>query len=326
MGEYWIEPPPIVAPPIASQEPGTIAVALDQDGRLAEDVACRHCGYNLRGLALDGQCPECEMAIEKTLHAFLLRFCDPVWLGRLRSGLTLLIVAIFAGLTVEFIFRVSFILLVGATGEPPLPLVLVFLLLFAGIGCMQLIAYWRITSPEPNPLHEESPLSARRIAKVGLILSAASGLLGLALDPETYIMATMEVADAPIQAGFAWTLGLVGAGSALIGLFALFIYARSIALRFPADNLAKSTRLVMWGYTIPAAAAAIVQLVAEAYFSTSTSFGGFEIARMVGQVVLGIPMLGFGIWGIFLLFMYRHRLKQALALAKADSTDQDSTN
>ncbi|MEE8155170.1 MAG: hypothetical protein V3T53_09490 [Phycisphaerales bacterium] len=317
MDESYIEPPPIVAPPIVSQEPGTVAVALDQDGRLAEDVACRHCGYNLRGLALAGRCPECEMAIEKTLHAFLLRFCDPVWLGRLRSGLTLLIVAIFAGLAVGFIFAVSFILLAGSMGETSLLLVSIFLLIFAGLGCMQLIAYWRITSPEPSPLHEENPLSARRIAKVGLILSAASGLLGLAFDPDTYSMGTMGMDYAPIQAGFAWLLSLLSAASGLIGLFALFIYARSIALRFPADKLAKSTRLVMWGYTIPAAGGAIVQLVAEAYYSTSMSLGRFEIALIVGQVMLGIPVLVFGIWGIVLLFMYRHRLKQALALAEA---------
>ena len=112
----------------------------------------------------------------------------------------------------------------------------------------------------------------------------------------------------------------------MIGLFALFVYARSIALRFPADKLAKSTRLVMWGYTIPAAAATILQLLTAAYYSTSMSFGGFEIALIVGQVVFGIPVLVFGIWGIVLLFMYRSRLKQALALADAAGKDQDSTN
>ena len=326
MDESYIEPPPIVAPPIAPQEPGTVAVALDQDGRLAEDVACRHCGYNLRGLELAGRCPECEMAIEKTLHAFLLRFCDPVWLGRLRSGLMLLIVTIFAGLAVGLILGLSIMLLIGSTGETSLLLESAFLLLFAGIGAMQLIAYWRITSPEPSPLHEEDPLSARRIARVGLILSAASGLLAFAFDPDTYSMGTMEMADAPVQAGFAWTLSLLSTGSGLIGLFALFVYARSIALRFPADKLAKSTRLVMWGYMIPAAAAAIVQLLTAAYYNTSMSFGGFEIALMVGQVVFGIPVLVFGIWGIVLLFMYRHRLKHALVLAEAGSTEPDSTN
>lgn len=326
MDESHIEPPPIVAPPIAPQEAGTVAVALDQDGRLAEDVACRHCGYNLRGLELAGRCPECEMAIEKTLHAFLLRFCDPVWLGRLRSGLTLLIAMIFAGLGVGFIFGLTFILLIGGTGETSLLLVSAFFLLFAGIGCMQLIAYWRITSPEPSPLHEENPLSARRIARVGLILSTASGLLAFAFDPDTYSMGTMEMADAPVQAGFAWSLYLLSTVLGLIGLFALFVYARSIALRFPADNLAKSTRLVMWGYTIPAAAAPIVQLATKAYYNTSMSFGGFEIALIVGQVVFGILVLVFGIWGIVLLFMYRHRLKQALALADAAGKEQDSTN
>lgn len=326
MDESYIEPPPIVAPPIAPQEPGTVAVAVDQDGRLAEDVACRHCGYNLRGLELAGRCPECEMAIEKTLHAFLLRFCDPVWLGRLRSGLTLLIVTIFAGLVVGFIFGLSYLLLVAAPGDTSMLVVSAFVLLFAGIGCMQLIAYWRITSPEPRPLHEENPLSARRTARVGLILSTASGLLGLAFDPDTYSMGTMGMDYAPLQAGLAWSLYLLSTALGLLGLFALFVYARSIALRFPADNLAKSTRLVMWGYTIPAAAATIVQLDTEAYYSTSMSLGGFEIALMFGELVFGILVLVFGIWGIVLMFMYRSRLKQALALAEAGSTEQDSTD
>ena len=77
---------------------------------------------------------------------------------------------------------------------------------------------------------------------------------------------------------------------------------------------------------IAAAAATIVELVTGGYYSTSTSLGGFEIAQMVGQVVFGILVLVFGIWGIVLLFMYRSRLKQALALAEAGSTDQDSTD
>jgi predicted RNA-binding Zn-ribbon protein involved in translation (DUF1610 family) len=35
-------------------------VALDAEGRVAEDVACIRCGYNLRTLYHDGRCPECD--------------------------------------------------------------------------------------------------------------------------------------------------------------------------------------------------------------------------------------------------------------------------
>ena len=326
MGEYWIEPPPVIAPPITSQVIGATGVAVDQEGRLAEDVTCRHCAYNLRGLALDGHCPECDMAIEQTLHGFLLRFSDPAWLKRLRSGLTLLIVAIFAALVVGVLFGLGYAFAVGYMGEMPVLVGSVLLLLFGGLGCMQLIAYWRITSPEPSPIHEENPLSARHLARIGLMLAAGSGLLGLALDPGVYMMASTEGVDAPVKAAVAWALGLVESGSGLLGLFALFIYGRSIASRFPADKLAKSTRLVMWGYMIPTAGVAILQLVAGMYYNLDMSLAGLETALMVCQVVLGLPVLVFGIWGIVLLFMYRSRLKQALVLAEAGSNEQDSTN
>ncbi len=326
MGEYWIEPPPIVAPPIAPQEPGTVAVALDQDGRLAEDVACRHCDYNLRGLDLGGRCPECEMAIEKTLYAFHLRFADSAWLERLRSGLTLLIVAILGGLAVGILFGLGYAFAAEYMGNPSFLAGSASLVFFAGVACLQLIAYWRITSPEPNPLHEEDPLSARHLARIGLILSVGGGLLGLAFLPDIYFMGTIKVADTPVKAGVAWTLGLVESGSGLLGLFALFIYSRSIALRFPADRLAKTTRGVMWGYMVPAVGAVIIQLFYGAYYYFDMSLAGLEPALMVCTAVFYIPMLVFGIWGIVLLFIYRHRLGQALALAETGSTKQDSTN
>ena len=36
---------------------------LDAKGQLDQDLACRRCGYNLRGLSTDGACPECGTAV-----------------------------------------------------------------------------------------------------------------------------------------------------------------------------------------------------------------------------------------------------------------------
>lgn len=315
MDESHIEPPPIVAPPIAPQEPGTVAVALDQDGRLAEDVACRHCGYNLRGLALDGQCPECEMAIEKTLHGFLLRFSDPTWLKRLRSGLTLLIVAILIGIVLAIAWIAGIVFWPSMIDPSPIVAGAIVLIPTAGLTIMQLVGYIFVTTAEPGSASNGAVWSARRLARIGLISSAVLGLVEVIIDQDTYTGFVMEFGENEWLYGLAWILGLLSVAAGFIGLFALFVYGRSLALRFPADSLAKSTRIVMWGYTIPAAAAAIVQLVAEAYYSTSTSLGGFEKALMVSQVVFGIPVLVFGIWGIVLLFMYRSQFTKVRKLA-----------
>ena len=53
-------------------------VRLDDDGRILEDdLTCLHCGYNLRGLLPEGDCPECGTAVARSTHGSLLRFCDP---------------------------------------------------------------------------------------------------------------------------------------------------------------------------------------------------------------------------------------------------------
>lgn len=38
------------------------------DRVIDEDLHCVHCGYNLRTLATDGDCPECGAPVEETVH------------------------------------------------------------------------------------------------------------------------------------------------------------------------------------------------------------------------------------------------------------------
>lgn len=80
--------PPIIAPPVVTAAPGGPAeVQMDESGRIDEDLACRGCGYNLRGLTVEAACPECSASAGLSVRGDLLRFSDPAWVERLGRGM-----------------------------------------------------------------------------------------------------------------------------------------------------------------------------------------------------------------------------------------------
>jgi hypothetical protein len=52
---------------------------LDQAGCVAADTACRKCGYNVRGLPIDRNCPECNLPVNLSAVPNLLRYAEPRW-------------------------------------------------------------------------------------------------------------------------------------------------------------------------------------------------------------------------------------------------------
>lgn len=51
------------------RNPEIRSVIVDEKGRLASDVVCPSCRYNLRGLQQDGACPECGLPVESAILA-----------------------------------------------------------------------------------------------------------------------------------------------------------------------------------------------------------------------------------------------------------------
>ena len=82
--------PTSLAPPEAASE------AVDDQGRLIEDIGCRRCGYNLRSLETDAVCPECGAAVAISIHGYYLRFAPLAWVRRLALGAKLLPASKFA--------------------------------------------------------------------------------------------------------------------------------------------------------------------------------------------------------------------------------------
>jgi len=56
------------------------------------DLPCARCGYNLRGLAISGRCPECGTPVRCTTDGNWLRYTDSAHLRRLHRAITLVLV------------------------------------------------------------------------------------------------------------------------------------------------------------------------------------------------------------------------------------------
>ncbi len=194
----------------------------DEDaGRVIDrDVACASCGYNLRGLAPDGRCPECGAPIANSLRGNTLSSCDPRWLGRLRLGADLI--------RVGMIVSVGLVLAVVITSGMP-PLRTWILLAFQVIATGLMIAgTWLLTLPEIRE-DSKSPGAKARWRCRGMLFAV------LALDVYLIIIVLVHAT------GFWWLLALrLLAGLVWIGL--LTVHIRYLSIRADSGGLRRSCR------------------------------------------------------------------------------------
>ncbi|MEW6251990.1 MAG: hypothetical protein AB1716_15215 [Planctomycetota bacterium] len=77
---------------------------LNERGALAADTPCVQCEYNLRGLTLEGKCPECGTPILSSASPPALRCMPATWLDAVARGLSILAwapaIALFCGLSI----------------------------------------------------------------------------------------------------------------------------------------------------------------------------------------------------------------------------------
>lgn len=91
------------------------------------DCLCRRCGYNLRTLLLDGQCPECGALVAGSWGTPTLLTAPRDHLVRLLVGTVLMVVA-----TATFGVLMLALTIAAASGLPPVPFTLSVLVIVAG--------------------------------------------------------------------------------------------------------------------------------------------------------------------------------------------------
>jgi hypothetical protein len=264
---------------------------------IAEDTACVICGYNLRSLKVAGRCPECGSPVDRSIHGDLLRYADAEWLGKLLLGIRLMLWGILVMIVLRVAEKIG-----SATGVNEV--------YFVGPGLaaagLDLLAAFLITVQEPKIALREDTVTWRRAIRTCAIASFfGQGLIQF----EAFL-------------GTTWLIVIGGLLSlpAVVVYFGKFVYLRRFALRIPDPKLARSTRMVMWGFVLTVVAAGILGFVAA--FLGAASAGGTAgsappVAPVAGVLcVAGISGLVFSLWYLVLLVNYRNAFRDARSYAR----------
>ncbi len=208
-------------------------------GVVDHDRSCVRCSYNLRGLPIQGNCPECGNPVRDSLKGILLQFASPEYLAKIGKGLSfilngiLLMVATFVGAFV-----------VMATSGPAA----VHSLIWQGIQLVSsiviFVGYWMYTEPDPGFVGTETPGSARNVARV----AAAASVVVLVLTTALEELGVISSGPGGLTAGsfLSMLLGLVSLAAWAVQFFAIMRYTRWVSGRVPDAYIVKRTKTYMW--------------------------------------------------------------------------------
>lgn len=320
-----IVPPPILPPPVI--ETVDPEVQFDENGRIADELSCRSCGYNLQGLHPEGLCPECGTSIVRSIYGDKLRYSDPAWISRLARGTLWIIIGLFTSTIGAFIIGGSIVGLAAVGSVSQSFTTAIGGLLGAGLSIITIIGVWWLTSPDPGQFETESKFSARVIGRWCILanfMQVPLQVLGYQPGQVNTTNPAATLTPTFIVLTFVFVLIQV---IVLIGYLAILKYLARLAARIPHLSLIKNCRIVMWGLGIFMGLASVSQLgmllIMPGFIATANA-GNASASTMIpffafgaGACIFTIGAFVFGIWGIVLLFRFKSAFKKLAEEASA---------
>lgn len=279
-------------------------VRTDSAGRIARDVFCVGCGYNLRGLSPEQGCPECGRAIAPSLQGDRLQFADPDWLHRLGRGMAWIYVAF--GLMLVNTYGLPLLLIGGLGWRPP-----------AGFwrvsDCLPVLAMlpagWLATTREPRdlglPRRQWSPVVVRVLLVAGFVAVVAGHVL---------LEAGLN-GRGPFQ-----YVGLSEIVTALLipAHMALWIHMARLADRIPARRLARATWVAAAGLAVLELAATVLSIAVHWLMqSGSWQSGPGQAWALRLWMAIGLCFLLQQVVILVLAIVYRRRFRRLALLQQA---------
>lgn len=218
-----------------------------------DDRACLACGYNLRGLPLVGNCPECGSDITRSLNRPLLRYASAAHVRTLHRGAVLVEACIAAGIAGMLVLGVFGKMLAGAISMSPAAFEFLSSLAWLLIGLAAALGWWWLSTPDPADELSGSDSRARRLLRWSLVAygAAATGSFVASL------AGINQLTAAPLAEGLALAAATIRVVQHLVSLY----YVRSLASRIPSQRLVSAARsLTTFGIVITVPAAVMLLL------------------------------------------------------------------
>jgi hypothetical protein len=226
---------------------------------LTDDRACVQCSYNLRGLPLNGNCPECGTPVETSLRGILLQYASPDYLATIHQGLSLVLNGIMLMIVLSVVGMVIGFAS-GAGGGPGTSATLIVAGLQLIPSVMMLLGYWKYTEPDPGFVGTELPTAARKVMRITVIIQAVTTAVSFLLQIAAPSLMSGGVNSSGAMA-FGLLMMLVGLASLAawtVQFFATMRYTRWVAVRVPDAQIIRRTQTYMWLLPLIAILGAIV--------------------------------------------------------------------
>ncbi len=236
-------------------------------GRIAEDMNCISCGYNLRGLKRSQRCPECGVRVLMSTAGEGLSHAAPDWLRAIQFGLGTMLWSI--ALQLASIF--------GPDGFRA-----AFSISAASLALLGAIFF---TAQEPRMARTEGVASARSIARgMALLYCLSAGAVAVAV-----IMNWAAPFNIAIGACLILFVGL---------MISMSTYFKTLSRRMEDVELERNTTSVLIGLVV--SVSMMVIGITLGFVLSSASIGPAACIAVIGQILLVIYGL------LFLRLLYRY--------------------
>jgi hypothetical protein len=202
---------------------------------------CIRCSYDLHGLPLSGNCPECGVPVERSLRGDLLQFADENYRATLLRGVSLIMFGILAHVVLFILGMVA-----GFAGGAGVGFALSIISLAA--TATGLYGYFLYASPDPGQMSNNRGEKPRQILRVAIGVSAIAAIGQIALGGLALFMAPTpgQVGAAEGVLMLSAVAGLAGSVAWIVQFFAAMLYTKWLAPRIPSPRVLKRASLLMW--------------------------------------------------------------------------------